>query len=92
MFSLMAPLKDKMIDNDHYVQLSEYYSNICETLKIAVNADDLNESVRIALEDLERFVNYVAGSLFVDHSKQFQAYMWDRADPQGRSEHAAHRV
>ena len=46
-----------MIDDKDSVQLSEYCFNVCEVLKTAVqgrNADSLDESVRVALEDLER--------------------------------------
>jgi len=49
-----------MIDDKDPVQLSEYCSNVCEALKAAVqgrNAESLNESVRVALEDLERCAN-----------------------------------
>jgi hypothetical protein len=48
-----------MADKQDYMQLSEHCFGICETLKTAIqgkNADDLNESVRTALEDLERCV------------------------------------
>ena len=49
-----------MIDNEDSVQLSEYYFNVCEVVKTAIqgkHVDDLNESVKEALEDLERCVN-----------------------------------
>ena len=49
-----------MIDDKDSVQLSEYCFNVCEVLKTAVqgrNADSLDESVRVALEDLERWVD-----------------------------------
>lgn len=48
-----------MIDNEDSVQLSGYCFDVCETVKTAVqgnNTDDLNESVRKALGDLERCV------------------------------------
>lgn len=54
------PNQDKMIDNSDSVQLSEYCFNMCEALEPAIegrNADDLNESVRRAFEDLERCVD-----------------------------------
>ena len=46
-----------MVDDKDSVQLSEYCFNVCEVLKTAVqgrDADSLDESVRAALEDLER--------------------------------------
>ena len=49
----MAGDKDSM-------QLSEYCFNVCEVLKTVVqgrSADSLNESMRAALEDLERYVD-----------------------------------
>ena len=48
-----------MIDDKDSVQLSEYCFNVCEVLKTAIqgtNADSLNVSVRVALEDLGRCV------------------------------------
>jgi len=50
-----------MINNEDSAQLSEYCFNTCETLKITIqgkNADDLDESVRVALEDLGGYVYY----------------------------------
>lgn len=49
-----------MIGNKDCVQLSEYCFNVCKALKAVVqgkNADDFNESVKVALEDLERCVD-----------------------------------
>ena len=49
-----------MIDDNDSVQLSEYCFDVCEVLKGVVqgrNADGLTESVKVALEDLERCVN-----------------------------------
>ena len=49
-----------MIDDQDSVQLSEYCFNVCEVLKTAIqatNADSLDESVRVALEDLGRCVD-----------------------------------
>ena len=49
-----------MIDDEDSVQLSEYCFNVCEVLKTAVHgkdADNLDKSVRAALEDLERCVD-----------------------------------
>lgn len=48
-----------MIDDKDSMQLSEYCFNVCEVLKTVVqgrSADSLNESMRGALEDLERCV------------------------------------
>ena len=53
--------QDKMIDNEDYLQLSEYCYNVCKALKTAIrgkSADDPNESVSKTIEDLERCVNY----------------------------------
>jgi len=52
--------KDKMIHDEDCVQFSEYCFNICTALEPAIqgkNADDLDESLRMALEDLARCVN-----------------------------------
>ena len=49
-----------MIDDKDPVQLSEYSFNVCNVLKTVVegrNADSLDESVRVALEDLGRCVD-----------------------------------
>lgn len=49
--------QDKLIDNKDSIQLSEYCFNVCVALETPIrgkNADDLNESVRVALEDPER--------------------------------------
>jgi len=48
-----------MINNEDSVLLSEYCFNVCEALNAAIQgkkAEDLNESVRTALEDLGRYV------------------------------------
>jgi len=48
-----------MINNEDSVLLSEYCFNVCQTLNATIqgkHADDLNESVRAALEDLGRCV------------------------------------
>ena len=45
-----------MIDDEDFVQLSEYCFNVCVALAPAIrgnNVDDLNKSVRGALEELE---------------------------------------
>jgi len=49
-----------MVDDKDSVQLSEYGFNVCEVLKNVIrgrNMDSLNESVKAALEDLERCVD-----------------------------------
>ena len=51
--------QDKMIDDGDSVELSEYCFNVCEGLWTVVggnNTDDFNESVRVALGDLEKYV------------------------------------
>jgi hypothetical protein len=50
--------KDKMVNDEDAVQLSEYCFGASETVKAAVsgkNSDDLNESVKMALDDLRRY-------------------------------------
>lgn len=44
-----------MVNNDHCVQVSEYCFNVCRALDHmqVKNEDELNESMRIALKDLE---------------------------------------
>jgi len=54
------PNQDKLIDDKDSVQLSESCFNACNALKTVVqgrNVDGLDDSVRIALKDLERCVN-----------------------------------
>ena len=49
-----------MMDDEDSVQLSEYCFDACEALKTVIqgkNADDINEPVREALEDLGRYVD-----------------------------------
>ena len=49
-----------MINDKDSVQLSEFCFNVCEVLKTAVqgrDVDSLDESVRVALEDLKRCVD-----------------------------------
>lgn len=51
-----------MIDNEDCIQLSEYCFGVYVALEPAIqgkNAGDLNESLRTAIEDLERCVNYI---------------------------------
>ena len=60
MDSHREPNQDKLIDDKDSVQLSEYCFNVCEVLKTTIqgrDADSLNGSVRVALEDLERCVD-----------------------------------
>ena len=50
-----------MIDDEDSVQLSEYCFNVCKELKAIIqgrNASSLDESVRVALEDLGRCVDW----------------------------------
>jgi len=54
------PNKDKVVDNEDCMQLSEHCFDICMALEPAIqgrSADDLSESLRTAIEDLERCVN-----------------------------------
>ena len=67
-----------MIDDKDSVQLSEYCFNVCEVLKGAVHgrsADSLNESVRVALEDLERCVDLSFSVCFL--TEQLQGHTRD---------------
>ena len=53
--------QDKMINDKDFVQLSESCPNVYEVLDAAIQgkkADDLDESVRAALEDSERYFDY----------------------------------
>ena len=53
------PNQDKRADDKDSVQLSEYCFDACEALNTAIqgkNADDLNESAKMALKDLERCI------------------------------------
>jgi len=52
--------QNEMIDNEDCVQLSRYCFNVCMALDTAIqgtNADNLNKSVKAALEGLERCVD-----------------------------------
>ena len=56
-----------MADDKVSVQLSEYLFNVCEAVGTPIqgkNADDLDEPVRKALEDLERCVHWCRHRLF----------------------------
>jgi len=62
-----------MIDDEDPMQISENCFNICEVLKAMIqgkNLGDLNEYVRITLEDLERCACSVSVALSVDHLTQ----------------------
>ena len=51
-----------MIDNEDHVYLSEYCFDVCDVLETVIrgkDTDDLHESVREAIEDLERFVDWL---------------------------------
>jgi len=57
--SYRRPNKDKIIDSKDSVRLSEYCFSICEAVETVIqrnNTDDLDESVRVALEVSERCV------------------------------------
>jgi len=76
-----------MIDDRDSVQLSEYCFDVCEVLKTAVqgrNVDSLSESVRAALEDLERCVDQLR--LVYSLTRRLQSYTRNRADSQEGSE------
>jgi len=49
-----------MTDDEDSMQLSEYCFDVCKELKAAIqgrDVDSLDESVRVALEDLGRWAN-----------------------------------
>jgi hypothetical protein len=53
------PTKDEMIDDEYFVQLSEYCFDVCETLRNAIsgkNAGNLVEFERMVVEYLERYI------------------------------------
>ena len=55
-----------MIDDKDSVQLSEYCFSVCDVLKTAIQGrDGLDESVRVALEDLERWVDWSCSVLLL---------------------------
>ena len=61
-----------MVKNEFSVQLSEECFNVCETLKTKIpggNVEDLSESVRIILEDLEECVDSQTATLSADISR-----------------------
>ena len=48
--------QDEMVNERHSIKISRYYLDMCETLKTVLqgrNANDLDESARMAPEDLE---------------------------------------
>jgi len=84
-----------MIDNKDCVQLCSYLCNVCLALKTATqgkDADDLSESERMGLKDLERCVDYIPTALSVDYRKPPQVYMRDRADSQEGDKHTMYRI
>jgi len=55
------PIQNSTVDDKDSAQLSEYCFSVCETLELAIrgkSADDLSESVRMALKEIERYVDY----------------------------------
>jgi len=85
--------QDKLIDDKDSVQLSEYCFNVCGVLKTAVqgrDADDLDESVRLALEDLGRCVDLSCSVCSL--AEQLQDHRRNRADPQEGGEYATHET
>ena len=71
--------QDRMIIDEEAVQLSEYCFNACETLKTAIPGDYLNESVKTALDDLNRCVNQPPPRL-ASCVHRFQGYVRNRTD------------
>ena len=87
--------QEKMIKNEFSVQLSEECFNVCETLKTKIpggNVEDLSESVRIILEDLEKCVDSQTATLSADHFEKFQADVQHQAESHGRGGRAKRRV
>ena len=82
-----------MIDDKDSVQLSEYCFNVCEVLKGVVrgrSADSLNESVRVALGDLEKCVDLSFSVCSI--IEQLQGHTRDRANSQKGGEYATHQA
>ena len=82
-----------MIDDKDSMQLSEYCFNVCEVLKDAVqgrDADSLDESVREALQDLERCADLPFSVCSL--TEQLQGHTRDRADTQEGGEYASHQA
>ena len=62
-----------MVDDEDAVQLSEYCFNVCEALKATVhgrNAESLDESVRTALDDLERCVAWSCSARYLPRNSR----------------------
>ena len=83
-----------MIDDNDSVQLSEYCFNVCEVLKDTIqgrSADNLNESVRAALEDLKRCADFFFLSVY-SLANHRQGHTRDRADSQEGGEYATRQT
>ena len=80
-----------MVDDEDSIQLSEYCFNACEVLRTVVrgrNPDSLSESVRVALEDLERCVHRSGSACSL--TKQPQGHRRDRANSEDGDEYATY--
>ena len=82
-----------MIDDKDSVQLSEYCFNVCEVVKTVVqgrNVESLDESMRVAIKDLERCIDWPCSVRSL--TKQLQGHRRNRADSQEGGEHATHQT
>lgn len=82
-----------MVTNKDSVQLADYCFNVCWTLKTAIGVEsegDLDESGRIALNDLQKCVDWPSTLDFPANCPQ--GCLRDRADAQKGSEHATHGI
>ncbi|KAF9786165.1 kinase-like domain-containing protein [Thelephora terrestris] len=64
--TILALVRDTMIDDEHAMQLSECCFNACETMKGALqgkNPSDLTESEKATMENLERLIHRVECTL-----------------------------
>ncbi|KAF9789484.1 kinase-like domain-containing protein [Thelephora terrestris] len=61
--NILALVKNRLIDNEDAMQLSEYCFDTCDGLKTAIlgqnTLNDLDEPLKIALEDLERVMGEI---------------------------------
>jgi len=82
-----------MTDDEDSIQLSDYCFDVCKELKTVIqgrNADSLDESVRAALEDLGRYVNWPCSVCSL--TEQPQRHTRNRADPKERGEYTTHQT
>jgi len=87
------PNQDKLIDDKDSVQLSEYCFSVCEVLKTVLQGRDvesLDESVRAALEDLERCAD--RSHSVCSLTNQLQGHRRNRANSEEGGEHATHQT